>query len=76
MPDSERYPPNPYLINNVKYFVVLLALKVLNADITSVEMRKTQFVEIVENPELKIRTIGVLFINYQTKLLKVTWILA
>jgi len=56
----------------VKYFVVLLALKVLNADITSVEMRKTQFVEIVENPELKIRTIGVLFINYQTKLLKVT----
>ena len=59
MPDSERYPRNLYLINNVKYFVVLLALKVLNADITSVQMRKTQFVEIVENPELKIRTIGV-----------------
>ena len=58
MPDSERYPRNLYLINNVKYFVVLLALKVLNADITSVEMRKTQFVEIVENPELKICTIG------------------
>ena len=39
MPDSERYPRNLYLINNVKYFVVLLALKVLNADITSVQMR-------------------------------------
>ena len=69
MPDSQRYPRNLYLINNVKYFVVLLALKVLNADITSVEMRKTQF---VENPELKILTIGVYFINDQIKLLKVT----
>jgi len=32
MPDSQRYPWNRYLINNVKDIVVFLGLEMLNSD--------------------------------------------
>ena len=39
--------------------VVCQGLNVFNADNTLVEMRKTHFVEFVENSELKVLTIGI-----------------
>ena len=70
MPDSQRYPGNLYLINNMEDIVVFLGLKVFNFDNSSffpaVEMCKSLK---LRNQKMVFNMINNLYLN-QTKLLR------
>ena len=65
IPDSQRYPWNRYLINNMEDIVVFLSLKVFNFD-NSVEMCKSLK---LRNQKMVFNMINNLYLN-QTKLLR------